>query len=286
MKKVFAILTALLAFSLVGMESDSFKLYIKGKGLRQGEPILFELIPPKPAVWAEGKWLGQKVRFSVHKGKLLGLAAVERNRKPGLYTLSVSVRFSDGGSASINRKLWVRDFRFPRQQLSVDPRFVKLSPEDLERVQRENALLAKTYAAAGEKRLWAGPFAKPAEGRWSSPFGVSRVFNGEERSFHRGADIAGGAGTPVHFSNSGRVVLAQDLFFGGNTVLIDHGSNIFTGYMHLSEIWVKEGQEIHTGDIVGLCGATGRVTGPHLHWMLRVNGVVCNPAGLLEMKIK
>ena len=286
MRKATTLLLAVSAAIFLGAGPDGFKLYIRGNGLRQGEPILFELVPPKAAVWAEGTWLGQKVPFALRDGKLYGMAAVDRGWKPGLYPLSVAVRFADGAATSITRRLWVRDVTFPRQQLSVDPRFVRLSKEDLERVQCENELLANVYAAGVQERLWEGSFAKPAEGGWSSPFGVSRVFNGEERSYHRGADIAVGEGTPVHSSNSGRVVVARDLFFGGNTVIIDHGHDIFTGYMHLSEIWVREGQEINTGDIVGLSGSTGRVTGPHLHWMLRVNGVACNPAGLLEMKIE
>jgi murein DD-endopeptidase MepM/ murein hydrolase activator NlpD len=278
------VLSAIAALGFGG-GPDGFKLYIQGNGLRQGEAVLFELVPPEAAVWAEGRWLEQTVPFDVVNGRLLGMGAVERERRAGIYPLTVVVRFADGTSKTIIRRLPVRAVSFPRQQLTVDPRYVHLSKEDLARVAEDNALLNKVYAAGEKRRLWGGVFAKPAEGRWSSEYGVSRVFNGEERSYHKGLDIATGAGVEVHCCNSGKVVLARDLFFSGNTVIVDHGHNIFSGYMHLSEVWVKEGQEIHTGEIVGLTGATGRVTGPHLHWMLRVNGAACNPAGLLEMEL-
>ena len=167
----------------------------------------------------------------------------------------------------------------------MDPSFVHLSKEDLERVRIDNAAAAKAYASSGPKRLWNEPFIKPAEAQWSAPFGVRRMFNGEERSYHSGADIAVVTGTEVLAANRGRVALVMDMFFGGNTVLIDHGQNVFTGYMHLSQFKVKVGDMVERGQLIALSGSTGRVTGPHLHWMLRINNIKCNAAGLLEFNL-
>jgi murein DD-endopeptidase MepM/ murein hydrolase activator NlpD len=162
---------------------------------------------------------------------------------------------------------------------------VQLSKEDLEWVRADNAAAAKAYASSSESRLWHEAFIKPAEGSWSSAFGVRRMFNGEERSYHSGADIAVGKGTEVMASNTGRVVLVRHMFFGGNTILVDHGQGVFTGYMHLSEFRVQEGDPVERGQVIGLSGATGRVTGPHLHWMLRVHDIKCDAAGLLSISL-
>jgi len=286
MRKYTALFAALAAVASLGLGPEELGLQVRCRGVRQGEPLLLVLASPTPVVWAEGQWCGRPVRFGADGERLVAVAAVDRNCTPGEHELRVRVRFEDGTEALASRLLTVGAVDFPRQELSVDPRFVRLSPEDLERVRLDNEALRAAYAAGAQRRLWSGPFVAPADGRWSAPFGVSRVFNGEERSYHRGADLAVPTGTPISSCNYGRVVLTRDLFFGGNTVIVDHGLGVFSGYLHLSEITVGVGQEVGTGEIVGLSGATGRVTGPHLHWMLRVEGVVCDPRGLLEIDVR
>jgi murein DD-endopeptidase MepM/ murein hydrolase activator NlpD len=282
MRRTITILLAVSLMLALGFDKEP-GIEVRSRGPRQGDPLLVIVRPDTPAVSAEGSLFGGKLKFSPDGEVFVALAAVDRNQRPGVYELKVQLRHADGSQSQMARTVEVGETKFPTQTLTVDPRFVKLSKEDLERAQRDAARLEKAYASSVDQRLWDGPFLKPSEGRWSAEFGVGRVFNGEERSFHRGTDIASPQGTPVHCSNAGRVTLVGDLFFSGNTVIVDHGLGVLTGYLHLSEVWVQEGQAVGAGDILGLSGATGRVTGPHLHWMLRIGDIVCDPAGLLEI---
>lgn len=285
MKTSTIIILILLTAALSSADNDGLELEVRGPGLIQGEPVLFALRTEKPAVWATAEWLGQKVSFEPAGDILIGMAAVDRNCKPAEYPLKITVQFADGSEETFQRTLAVAAKTFPVQELSVDPRYVKLSKEDLAWVAADNQAAAKAYASSGKSRMWNQPFMQPAEARWSADFGLRRLFNGEERSYHSGADLAVPPGTPVKCSNDGRVALVRHMFFGGNTVLVDHGQGVFTGYMHLIKAMVKEGELVERGQTIGLSGSTGRVTGPHLHWMLRVNGVRCNARGLLSIAI-
>ncbi len=123
---------------------------------------------------------------------------------------------------------------------------------------------------------------RPVPGEPTSVFGTRRVFNGKPRSPHPGLDLRAQTGTGVRSSGAGRVVLAQELYYSGNTVIVDHGGGLFTLYAHLSEIGVGEGDEVQAGDPVGLSGATGRVTGPHLHWGAKIGNRPFDPTALLD----
>jgi murein DD-endopeptidase MepM/ murein hydrolase activator NlpD len=177
--------------------------------------------------------------------------------------------------------LRVADYPYPEQRLEVDDRMVHLSPEDLARVDRENAQVEALWPLEGDPRFslpLAAPLADlPASGR----FGARRVFNDEPRSPHAGADFRATTGTPVLAAADGRVALSAGHFFGGNSVYLVHGGGLVTVYMHLSRISVKEGDEVRRGQIVGAVGATGRVTGPHLHFATRWHGARVDPALLL-----
>ena len=282
MKRILFLLIVLAAAVCVADE-DGASVEIRGAGAIQGEPVLLTLTTDKPAAWATATFLGQNLRFDPEDDVLIALVAVDRNKKPGDYTLDVNVQYADGTKGSFSKAISVAGKTFPTSQLSVDPRFVTLSKEDLEWVKKDNEAAAKAYASSSELRLWHGAWQQPAEGRWSSAFGVRRLFNGEERSYHSGADIAIPTGTPVSCSNSGRVALVRHMFFGGKTVLVDHGQGVFTGYMHLSEFKVAEGDIVEPGQLIGISGSTGRVTGPHLHWMLRINNIKVNARSLLSM---
>ncbi|HEY2829749.1 MAG TPA: M23 family metallopeptidase, partial [Thermoanaerobaculia bacterium] len=126
------------------------------------------------------------------------------------------------------------------------------------------------------------PFTVPIPGASGTNFGSRRIFNGEPRAPHSGADLHATRGTPVHATNRGRVVLAKNLFFTGNTVILDHGLGIYSLYAHLSRIDVHAGDTVKNGQIVGLVGATGRVTAPHLHWGMRVQGARVDPFSLVK----
>jgi murein DD-endopeptidase MepM/ murein hydrolase activator NlpD len=160
---------------------------------------------------------------------------------------------------------------------------VRPSPADLERIRREQAELKQIYASGSRSRLWQGGFRIPVPGEMNGPFGTRRLFNGELQSQHSGVDFRAQTGDPVHSAGSGVVCLAKDLFYSGNAVIVDHGAGVFTSYSHLSRMGVAVGQRVEKGMVVGLAGATGRATGPHLHWGVKVNNVSVNPLTFIRV---
>ena len=194
--------------------------------------------------------------------------------EPGEY--HVEVQQPGGEARQIPFK--VVDKKYSVQELKVAPNQVNLSPEDEARVNAEKekvrlAMQGFTPEAPATLRLPA-----PIPGRRSSSFGLRRVFNGESRAPHSGMDIAAPTGTPIKVPLPGRVVDVGTYFFNGNNVVVDHGQGLMTMYCHLSKIRVVMGQELKTGDVLGDVGATGRVTGPHLHWGVILNGASVDPA--------
>lgn len=157
-------------------------------------------------------------------------------------------------------------------------RMVDPHPDDLKRIQRELAEQQQAYRTFTPRLPTNVLFDKPVSGRLSSPFGLRRFFNGQERNPHSGLDFAAPAGTPIRAPAGGRIILVGDYFFNGKTVFIDHGQGLISMFCHLSSIDVKVGDEVQRGEVVGAVGATGRATGPHLHWNVSLNDVRVDPA--------
>ena len=166
----------------------------------------------------------------------------------------------------------VKDKDFPIEYLKMDRKKVILSVKNQKRVRREQAFLNKIYKNSSPLPLFKRPFALPIDSSVTSIYGVRRVLNNIRKSQHLGTDFRAAVGTPIFASNSGKVVVSRSLFYTGKTVIIDHGMDIFTVYGHLSRTEVAEGEDISLGDVVGLSGKTGRVTGPHLHWGVKIAG--------------
>jgi murein DD-endopeptidase MepM/ murein hydrolase activator NlpD len=185
----------------------------------------------------------------------------------------------------VSRTVEIHPARYRTGSLTVEPQFVEPGPEALKQIAAENDLKAKVFAASAAQPLWTGDFRRPVVARATASFGTRRLFNGKLASVHKGMDFRAAPGTPVHAGNSGVVVLARPLYYEGNCVVIDHGLGLFTLSMHLSRIDVHEGQQVATGERLGLSGATGRVTGPHLHWAVRWQGAYLDPAKLLRMNL-
>lgn len=168
----------------------------------------------------------------------------------------------------------------PTLTLKVAPQIAQPSAEDLARAKREREEILACHAASPATRRWSAPFREPLRSTLTCGFGATRRFNGVTQSVHKGVDLRAATGTPVQASAPGVVCLAKDLFFGGNLVLIDHGFGLFTSYAHLSRLEVKPGQTVAMGERLGLSGATGRVSGPHLHWGSSIGSVEVDPREL------
>ncbi|CAG1010140.1 Murein DD-endopeptidase MepM [Burkholderiales bacterium] len=168
--------------------------------------------------------------------------------------------------------------KYAEQRLRVAPGQVDLSKEDLARHERERAHLAQVIATFSDEPPPTLKLRQPVPGERSSSFGLRRVFNDQARNPHSGMDISAPAGTPVVAAGAGRVIDTGDYFFNGNTVWIDHGAGLLTMYCHLDTIAVKAGDALAAGDTVGTVGATGRTTGPHLHWSVSLNRAMVDPA--------
>ncbi len=171
-----------------------------------------------------------------------------------------------------------RQFRVRR--LRVGSAFVDPPETALEQIKRDSDALAEAYARSTPKQ-WQGAFLQPVEGTPSSNFGTRSYYNGQRRSPHSGVDFGGEVGTPVRASNYGIVVLALPMYFTGNTVVVDHGMRLFSVFAHLSAFNVSAGDHVAPDTVVGLLGATGRVTGPHLHWAVRLDGARVDPMSLI-----
>ena len=188
----------------------------------------------------------------------------------------ITVRAADGSTRTV--AFTVAPKRYSEQRLQVAPGTVDLSPEDQARFERERAHQAQVMATFSTPLPEALAMQVPAPGRRSSSFGLRRVFNGQARNPHSGMDIAAPTGTPVAAPLPGRVIDVGDYFFNGNTVWLDHGGGLLTMYCHLSATDVQPGDVLQTGQRLGAVGATGRVTGPHLHWGVMLNRTMVDPA--------
>lgn len=214
-------------------------------------------------------------------GIYCGLIAIPLSAAP--QKAVVELEWTDlRGRQATKIPLQIIDGHYKSETLSVDPVHVTLNKKDLLRVASEKKEIQRIYANGSDARLWYGNFQKPLIGDTTSTFGTRRLFNGQHRSHHNGADFRADIGTPVEASNSGIVRLARNLFYSGNIVIVDHGMGIFTNYAHLSKIQVIEGQHIARGHRIGLTGSSGRVSGPHLHWGVKVNDAYVDPLQFLS----
>jgi murein DD-endopeptidase MepM/ murein hydrolase activator NlpD len=250
----------------------------------QGQAVRVE-IPHEPGLAAARVTWGDTAIPFVRRGDEWHAAVgVDLDTPPGEHVAPIALRFDDGREAGRSELLVVERVDFPTTALTVEPRYVELSPEDQARADRESRETAAIYATLTPEAYWEEPFIVPVSGATDGRnFGHRRVFNGQARAPHSGADLRAATGTPIHASNRGRVVLAKDLFFSGNAVFLDHGVGLYSVYLHLSEIHVEPGDTVERGEVIGLAGATGRVTGPHLHWGARVLDARVDPFSLLEL---
>lgn len=236
----------------------------------------------------KGDWAGASLPFWTDaKNVRHALLGVDLERAPGKYGLDISGRLGHGDPLTCAATVDVRSGKFAIESLKVAPGFVELSPEDRARADKEGERVHEIFARVTPERLWTGEFRMPfTANRSGHNFGKRRILNGKSGSPHTGLDIPAPAGRPIHASQAGRVVLAENLFFSGDTVIVDHGLGVYTFYGHMESMNVEEGDEVKAGSVLGLVGATGRATGPHLHWSLVVDGARVNPLGILRLPLQ
>jgi murein DD-endopeptidase MepM/ murein hydrolase activator NlpD len=231
------------------------------------------------------KWEKKTVPFVKAGAVWRTVIGVDLETTPGDHAANIELTFADGHVAERPVTITIERTDFPTTQLKVADKYVELSKPNLQRYERERKELDHIYQQTTPEILWTEPFRVPIPGQTKgSNFGNRRVFNGQARAPHAGADLKATTGTAIHATNRGRVVLAKNLFFTGNTVILDHGLGIYTIYAHLSRIDVKLAQVVEGSEVLGLAGATGRVTGPHLHWAAKIQGAIVDPFSLLSIK--
>jgi murein DD-endopeptidase MepM/ murein hydrolase activator NlpD len=235
---------------------------------------------------ARADWDGRPVPlFPVPGGGWAGLVGIDLDVPPGLLGWRVTrPSAAKNGGALAAGAVTVRARSFPTQQLTLPRAMVDLDPPTLARVQAERVALRAALAHSAGARLWGGAFRTPVEGgQPTGGFGLRRLINGQPRSPHAGYDWAAPVGTPVVAANAGRVVLVAEHFFAGRNVVVDHGLGLFTLYYHLDEARVAVGEPVATGQVLGTVGASGRVTGPHLHFAVLLGGARVDPESLFRL---
>ena len=249
--------------------------------------MLFSIdLDPAASEW-HGTWLSHAIVFTKsQKGNTwYALAGVDVEQAPGTYPLDLSGTATDGSPLHARQDVAVLPGRYKTTTLHVEEKFVAPDALTQQRIAADKLVKDAAFARQIAQPLWKGRFMSPVPFTATDSFGTRRMFNGELASIHRGTDFHAPSGTPVVAANDGEVIIAQGMFYEGNLVVIDHGQQFSTLYMHLSKIEVKVGERVSKGQRLGLSGATGRVTGPHLHLGVRWQGEYVDPVVLLRLQL-
>ena len=266
------------------------EVVLRARALEPGEIVRVDVSSASCALsQPAATFLDQKIAFaasSPEKKSWSGWLVIPLDRKPGTVDVVVESSCADGGERQeVRHPLDVLPKAFTEQKLDVESKYVNPPKAALVRIEKEKKRLAAVYARRTPIPASASPFVLPVPGDPTSEFGSRRILNGVPKAPHPGIDLRAAKGTPVAAAGGGVVAIAADLYYSGNTVILDHGAGLFTVYAHLSKIEVKEGATVKEGERLGLSGATGRVTGPHLHWGGRVGGEIFDPRGLCDPKL-
>lgn len=256
---------------------------VQARRIAPGEPLRVRVCGVRERARVRGTLLARDVAFDPGPAPCrTGWALVPLDAEPGL--ASIEVTEADGGEIRYaSRAIRIEPGAFAVEHLEVQSAYVDPPATTRERIGRERSLLAEVYRKRGPRASGTDePFVRPVPGPPTSVFGTRRVFNGKPRAPHPGLDLRAAEGTPVRGGAPGLVVVARDLYYAGNTVILDHGGGLFTLYAHLSTIDVHEGDTVRAGELVGRSGATGRVTGPHLHWGAKIGDEPFDPRALLD----
>ena len=257
---------------------------------KQGQVLVVKVPADAESTTAQGTFLGRSIRFfpdprrEEPKG-FVGLLGIDLQDEPGTYDLIVELRQGEQ-SRTLNYSVSVLKEKFHVEHLTLPKDKVDLDEKTLARWKTEQEQVKTALASDSQTRLWQPGFVEPVNGKRTGIFGSVRIMNGQPRNPHNGEDIGAPLGTPVAATNDGVVKLTVDHFFSGKGIFLDHGLGFYSMYFHLSEVLVKDGEVVKAGQIVGKVGASGRATGPHLHWGVKLNGARVNPYALLDLPFK
>ena len=280
-------LAAALAFPAVASVAALQAVSWTPQKIVNGSPCLFRVQMATVPLSLTGRWQGRDLAFvaSADRNVWYALAGVDVETKPGHYALEVQATLPNGARVRQRKMVAVGRAKFAKEKLRVPERYVEPDAGSRVRIEADHELKRVAFAHEMPTAAWSGNFRPPVDSAISEHFGTRRSFNGKLASIHRGLDYRALPGTPVMAANSGVVVLAHELFYEGNCVIIDHGQQFATIYMHLSQLQVSEGQKVEKGQEIGLSGASGRTTGPHLHVAARWQGAYLDPAQLWSLRL-
>jgi murein DD-endopeptidase MepM/ murein hydrolase activator NlpD len=282
---VTVLLSIAVSSSYAAAPKPAATLAIQPEILVNGSPCLFVLQVPGDPDKVTAKWQEHDVTFAPGKGnRWYALAGVGYATKPGTYELAVDA-VQDGLETHSTYPVQVRAAKYKTSRLTVPQKYVSPDPETLKRIEAEKEIKHEAFAHAIPSPEWTGNFVPPVSLQVSETYGASRTFNGKLATVHYGTDFHAPMGTPVHAANAGEIVLAQQLYYEGNCIIIDHGLGFMTLYMHLSKFDVKEGDKVEKGQEIASSGNTGRATGPHLHFAVRWKGEYLDASRLLALKL-
>jgi len=248
---------------------------------RPGDIVLLTI--RNTAASPEGTFDGRKLYWYPSAGSeksFQAILGIDLYTKPGSYSLDITAE-----NTVFHRMVAVSKKKYPVQRLTLPKGMVELSPENEARVEREQKKMAAVWPGVSP-RGWSGNFINPCKGDIVTKFGVQRVINKIPKNSHTGVDVSAKEGDAVRAPNNGIAVLVDDQFYSGNSIVLDHGQGIYTMFFHLSRILIRPGQVVTKGEVIGLVGSTGRSTGAHLHWGVRIQGARVNPVELLQLKLE
>jgi murein DD-endopeptidase MepM/ murein hydrolase activator NlpD len=277
----------LLLLPLCAPAAGAQKISWSPQRLESGSPVLFKVDLDQTAGEVHGDWLNHAIVFTKasNGNTWYALAGIDVERAPGTYALDITVTTTGGSPLHTKQEVAVLPGQYKTTTLHVAEKYVQPDAETLKRIAADKAVKDAAFGHPISRLLWQGSFRSPVPFAATDSFGTRRMFNGQLASIHRGTDFHAPTGTPVVAANDGQVIIAQPMFFEGNLVVIDHGQQFSTLYMHLSKIEVKVGERVKKGQHLGLTGATGRVTGPHLHFAARWQGDYVDPVLLLRLAL-
>jgi murein DD-endopeptidase MepM/ murein hydrolase activator NlpD len=289
MTQSFLLTLLFLPYGLAAINPDAQDKTItfvhRERSLQPGELVLIEAVSSRPLLHLVIKAFDRQFpAFSEDNGLgWVGLMGIDLETKAGRYEVELEGTATNGKRVAASGYLKVAAKQFPIRELTVDEKFVTPPAKVLSRIKSERERVDSIFAVTTPTRFWNGSFLLPVPGEVISAFGKRSIYNRKPRSPHSGVDFRGVTGTPVRAPSAGRVVLAAELYYSGNTVILDHGLGLYSYFGHLSGFDVKEGAMVKSGDLIGKVGATGLVTGPHLHWTVRLVGSRIDPLSLVNI---